>query len=56
MKRYFIKSHFSDWREVSKEKFEKYEEFLRKNIVTGNFDDVLKNHLKMEESTDETKE
>lgn len=35
MKKYYIKPIFGDWLEVSKEKYERYKEFMFKGITTG---------------------
>lgn len=33
MNRYYIKTHFSDWVEVSKEAFDRYAEHIKKNAT-----------------------
>lgn len=37
--KYFIRGFFSDWKEVSKEKYESYRTFIENSVVTG------KNHV-----------
>ena len=45
MKRYFVKSHFSDWREVSKDNFDGFVQNIKRN-AGGINEQQKEEHLK----------
>lgn len=48
--KYFIRGFFSDWKEVSKEKYESYRTFIANSVVTGkdHVENALQKRTKVE--------
>lgn len=54
MKKYYVRSHFYGWREVSKEQFDSFVEHLRKNatgITADKKEEYIQTHTRIEEVT-----
>lgn len=49
--KYFIRGFFSDWKEVSKEKYESYRTFITNSVVTGkdHVENALQKRTKVED-------
>lgn len=49
MKKYFIKSLFSGWKEVSKEKYETFRLHIINKALTSNAEEIADKHTKIVE-------
>lgn len=49
--KYFIRGFFTDWKEVSKEKYKQYREFIANSVMTGkeNKENTLRKRTKIED-------
>lgn len=49
--KYFIRGFFSDWKEVSKEKYDEYRKFIANSVMTGkeNIENALRKRTKIED-------
>lgn len=51
MKRYYIRGHYSDWKEVSKQQYEEYIKFIKEHATNmEKFDDAIKRRTKIIEN------